>query len=110
MVLCAPHPHGLEFDQMRGGTRRLLLVGTNLFCSLPGWEESNVVVGGSGCGRGLLGAASEAGLVVVALPLSRAKLVWAWCMVLWGGHGSTFPVCLGRKAAFCEIFFLFFYF
>lgn len=31
-------------------------------------------------------------------------------MVLWGGPGSTFPVCLGRKAAFCEIFFLFFYF
>lgn len=55
MVLCATHPHRLEFDQMSGGTRRLLLVGTNLFCYLPGWEESNVVVGGSGYGRGPAG-------------------------------------------------------
>lgn len=75
-------------------------MGTNLFCSLSGLGEFNVVVGGSGCGRSLLWASSEASLVVVELPLSREKLVWVWCMVLWGGHGSAFPVVSGEEGCF----------
>lgn len=88
-VLSTPTPTGsvfqLEFgssDDQMGEAGDCCLWGPTYSVPYQVGKSLNVVVGGSGCGRGLLCAISEAGLVVAALPLSRGKLVWVWCMVL----------------------------